>query len=1046
MNKHDKRSGQERKRFVAENIDKPVAWLADQLGVSTRTIDTIKSTLRGGKITGREQEALERRRYVAEHMDDSNVAIRAHLGISTRAISGIKSDIRGGRTKNDGTLSKENSSPAVPKNAFDAWLAEIVRKKFELKRPPATIATLHKVLVKGLPKTLKDHKKDVTKGRIYQELEEIFWKGRAPLLRDAINAGYSPTELYELLKNQMGDRLTPPKWVVEAKYEYMKGLSRAPREKEMFSLPGILRVPIGDVPSQSLPETSFEKPFHALHQKDGDRFRVALISAPQLGLAYDPDIELNLTRCGIAAARKDKCDALVIAGGLFRIMWQKTAGPNRLLIDLAMGSEVDIESIATSYRDRMREIIESGSFDPIFVTAKERFIDLLRGWYKVLTRPDKTPEFNGPIYVVLAPDDLGLVRRMAYFELLYKQNQELSQAIAEKSLLVKIAAEAHVYKTSIAHDGTKAEILAAEKAYNFAKEEAEKVAENLSRLRMTNLDPTQNIKVYKQALSYLLHEIKKHIPGWKVIGQNTAYVKFGKSKHVIKFVSGDSSNPHLDELGSYGPAQRQGKLPALTISSSPRTVYPRKTTRENYLDGSMEGTVSFAEAPMLVDKKAILAKTDGNKVPHPAVKAVGDSMFNGGMTIIKIDPDFGVSPDFINAEAVRRIASPGGRPVLPPVKRLWLMVATDLHFGGSMRVFLKRPSGIPIGLTEAVFELMQKWGLDKNGVAPVAGLFVCDDITHGNHFGTHVRPHYNVLPLAQVSTQVENDLKQLPTDPKEREKKMRKMISQGIDQMRFSPPHYLTGQFQEVFHGFIRPYPDVFKGILLAGKQANLTIKGVSDYARTDSDMRDLGAISFGSGNHATKTTEGMLHEGVMVAETLRMRLWDDPDLAGMNLDRLISAPLFQDTGIAYGTIKVGETGYTWGVHVSGTPPKRDSWKDTLHGWVQVNRQRGNPSSILNGVSILHMTGDKHFFSGALAGNDVYVMGPSSTHTDSYAETAGGLTENNCGVAFVGLPIEGPDSGEISIVHLTREPLQRYITSGEPFPWDKLLPDNVLKK
>ncbi|MCR4334056.1 MAG: hypothetical protein NUV60_03555 [Patescibacteria group bacterium] len=928
--------------------------------------------------------------------------------------------------------------------AFNSWITDKIEAKMRLKRPPVSLDILRKTLIKELPAALSTHRDEITKTRLYAELDAIFWEDRKDLLVHAVKAKYSSAKLHMVLKKQLGNRTVPPEWVVEAKFQDMKGRTSAPRE-ETVNLPGILRVPFTDAPPYSLEETSHSKPFHALPKNKSDRFRIALISAPQLGLAYDPDIVRNLTRSGISAARKMRCDALVISGGLFRLTWQKTTGPNRLLDDLVTGTEIDIESMAANYRDRVAEILKKGEFGPIFTTAYERFKDLLRGWYKIMVRPDGRPEFDGPVYIVLSPDELGLVRRMAYFELLYLQNQELREAEAEANVRAKLAAEAHVYLTDTRHSGSKTAMNEAQRAYEEVEGESRDASRLVSRMRMTNLDPTQNRRVYDQALSYLIHEIEKHMPNTKVIDQNSAHVIFGKNASIIKFVSGgDSNNPYYDELGSYGPAQRKGNLPSLTVVSHPRSVYMRKTSRENYLSGSMLGTVGFVEAPMLIDKGPILDRTRGTRIKLPVVKAVADPMFNGGMLVIKIDSDLGITPDFISAEAVRKISAPRRGPSPAPADKLWLMVATDMHFGGSMRVFLHRPSGMPIGLTEAVFELMQKSGLSRGGATPVAGLFVCDDILHGNHFGTHMRPHYHWRSFAEILADNEQKLRRIRTirDLKVREGEERKLYRELMDQVKSRPPDYLTGQFQELFHGLIRPYPDIFKGILLAAKRAKVVVRGVSDFSNVPNDMRDVGVINFGSGNHATKTTDGMLHEGAIVAEILRMRLAGDPDLAGLDLDRLIRWPLFQDLGIAYGTLKVGD-GYEWGLHISGTPPKRDSWKDVLHGWVAVNRARGNPSSVLDEKSIVHITGDKHFFAGAFAGGDVYVMGPSSTHTDGFAEIAGGLAENNAGVAFIGLPAEGPDAGEISVVHLTPTTVQKYLTSGEPFPWDEFLPDSV---
>lgn len=927
---------------------------------------------------------------------------------------------------------------------FNSWLVKAIGEQMRLRKPPRSIAELKIALRDALPKHLAAHKRKISKAHIVEKFNEIFWKGRVNLVRDAVKAGYTPVQFREQLGKQLGDRPVPTEWIIAARFLDMKGHSKAPRELSA-DLPGILRVPLTEAPRYSLEETSYAKPFHALADSKSEQFSFALISAPQVGLAFDPDIVQNRVRCGISAARKSRCDALVISGGLLRLSWQKTTGPNRLLVDLVMGTELDVESMAESYRGRVLEIIEKGSFEPIFTTAVESFIDLLHGWYTLMMRPGKRPEFEGPVYVVLSPDELGLVRRMAYFELLYMQSRELREAEAKESVLAKLAAEALVHLSSVRHTGTRKEIAAAEQAYQDAENDFQMSSRQKHRLRMTHLNPFQNRRVYDQALSYLIHEIEKHLPNAKVIDQNSAFIRFGASEHIIKIVSGgDSNNPYYDELGSYGPTQRKGNLPSLTLVSHPRAVYPRKTSRENYLKGSMLGTVGFAEAPVLVDSNAILERTRGSRVPLPIVKAVSDPMFEGGMYIVTIDPVFGVTPEFIRSDAIARIAAPRRGPPAPPAKKIWLMVPTDPHFGGGMRLFLRRPSGLPIAVTEAVFEMLYSWGLNKNGITPIVGMFFCDDLLQGNHIDTHTKPHYNKRIYAKMLAESEQALKSLRAvrDPKQREELMRTMFLRSIDQVKHRPPDYLTGQFEELFHGLIRPYADVFRGTLLAAKQAGVVVSGVSDAQNTPEDTRDVGLINWGSGNHARKTTFGMLHEGVIVAENLRMRLSAEPQLAGMDLDRLIKAPLSQDQSTGYGKLRVGG-GYEWGLHVCGTPPKRDSWKDVLHGWVAVNRQRGNPSTMLDGSAIVHITGDKHFFAGAFAGGDVYVMGSSSTHTDAFADIANGLPPNNAGIAFIGLPIDGPDAGVICVKHLTPTVLQHYLTTGIPFPWDEFLPDRV---
>lgn len=957
----------------------------------------------------------------AKHSLKSAVAaIKIELG------QDVRPDVLGMRKRALGLAFGESDAGSVAKPPSD-WLARGVISALSAKRPPANLKSLAKRIVAGLSKQLAGKAGEITEAGLLEELDELYWSaaGRADMLTNAIKAGYDAKTLHKLLgEHWYGSTPLPPLWVLVEKLKAMHGRVSAPRMVAK-AIPGILRAPIANARPYALGGTSFKEPLHALPEHGGTHLQVDVIAAPQLGLPYDPDIERNLLRSGFSAARKAGSHAIVMGGGLFRLSWLKTSGPNRLLADLVTGAEADVESIDRTYRDEMTRIIESGSFEPIFLTALEQFNELLRGWYKITRRPGNRPEFEGPVYIILNPDDLGLVRRMAYFELLYQQHLKMLEAQANARLLAKLAAEAFQHGTP--EQAAKAEA------------EAEDAARLASRFRMSNLDPTQNRRVYDQALSYLIERIEANVANAKVVDQNSAFLRFGASAHVLKFVSaGESANPYYGELANYGPTQRRGEMPAYTVVMHPRAVYPRKTSRENYLEGSMLGTVGAAEAPMLVDPGPILERTRGTRVHLPVTKAVADPMFNGGMLRVGIHPELGVTADFLSVETVRTFAAPR-QGTVPATKRCYLMVATDRHFGGSMQTTLKQASGLPMSLTDAVFELIRKDGMAEGGIAPVAGLFICDDILHGNHFGTHTRPHYDRRPYADILREADRVFAGLAdARPALREKRLRALAIDLMNQLRVRVPDFLTGQMEELFP-FLRANKDVIKGMLLYAKNIGVSVRGVGQIMGKVTDMRDTGLINLGSGNHFTKTTLGMLHEGPVVAELIRAELRGDPALAGLDLDRLIRAPLFQDQAIGYGSLQVAD-GYTWGLHVTGTPPKRDSWIDTLHGWVQVNRQRGNPSSVLDRMSIVHVCGDKHFSAGAFAGGDLYVMGSSATHTDGFAEIAGGLTENTAGVDFIGLPVDGPDSGDIRIVHLTPGVIQRFLLSGETFPWDDLLP------
>ena len=472
----------------------------------------------------------------------------------------------------------------------------------------------------------------------------------------------------------------------------------------------------------------------------------------------------------------------------------------------------------------------------------------------------------------------------------------------------------------------------------------------------------------------------------------------------------------------------------------------RETAREDYLHGSMTErmSVGFVEAPMLVDPMPIFERTRGTKVNLPVVKTASDPMFAPGMLLVTLDPVLGANPDMLPAEAVRKLGAPQrGRPPAHG-KYMWWMLSTDMHFGAANRLLLMRPTGIPIGISEAVFELMLRSGLSPSGAAPVVGFIAADDLVQGNHFGTHLRPHHNRRTNAAVLDETDMRLAELSGLPAaEKVERLHAIVTELARQISVRTPDHLGSQLAEMREGFLIPYRTVFAGILTAAKEAGIQVRGVSHYTKETSDLRDVGLINFGSGNHATKTVDGMIYEGDVVAAFLRESLRNERELKGLDLGALIRGPLFQDRSIGYGRIMAGDDGYEWGLHVSSSPPSRDSWEDVLHGWVVRNKRIGNPSGVLEHCATLHVTGDKHFFATAFAGNDLYVMGSSATHTDAFAYMAGGLPENNAGVTFIGLPVDGPDAAEMSVVHLKPKLIQDYLTSGKAFPWKDFLPHAV---
>ena len=83
----------------------------------------------------------------------------------------------------------------------------------------------------------------------------------------------------------------------------------------------------------------------------------------------------------------------------------------------------------------------------------------------------------------------------------------------------------------------------------------------------------------------------------------------------------------------------------------------------------------------------------------------------------------------------------------------------------------------------------------------------------------------------------------------------------------------------------------------------------------------------------------------------------------------------------------------------------------------------------------------EHFFAAVSTRYAYYHMCAAGTHTDPYGER--GFPPNNTGVSFVGLPVNGPDSGPILLRTLRVEHIREYFKKNQKIDWDVFLPNPV---
>jgi hypothetical protein len=330
---------------------------------------------------------------------------------------------------------------------------------------------------------------------------------------------------------------------------------------------------------------------------------------------------------------------------------------------------------------------------------------------------------------------------------------------------------------------------------------------------------------------------------------------------------------------------------------------------------------------------------------------------------------------------------------------------------------------------------------------PAHFYIVNDDWTQGNHFDTHKQPDQHSMSYAKLEKFISDRVRNIKSCDRANIKRARKVLDELhmfiLDQVRSRGADWLQDQMIQVLERHLEPNIDFFNAMLANDLRAKLVLKGVSEHTGAKYDARDVGFINCGTGNHIARTVEDNLTEGFIYADKIRTMLRSMPRWQqGMDgfLEKAVTAPLYGNKFFAWGTVKaVG--GYEWGLEFRSDPPRMSSWSDPLLGAVKNDATRGDYGKFMTGRVTLKTYGDKHFFAAVSTENVFYHMCASGTHTDPYGER--GFPPNNTGVSFVGLPVDGPDSGPILLRTLRVEHIREYFNKNLKINWDLFLPNPV---
>lgn len=825
-----------------------------------------------------------------------------------------------------------------------------------------------------------------------------------------------------------------PEKVLEEKAKFLTGVNDSHATARFVA--GLGRLSTEDLPPDAelfeFPKNSYSNPFVITA---GEEWIMAIINGPNIGIKHNRLIKDNPVRRALSDAQRRGDAAVVITNGLFMDL-KKAAGAIKAYRAQVSGLRVKVEHLPLSYQDEARRILRDKPLNEIiFMPMEARFLGFLDAWNKITHRPDGSPEFTGTVLYPLGYNEEELINSAAYHEVRY------ITILKQEELAVRIS----LTKSSL-KDAYK------QGKQRLIKKFSRELDELIQRRAMTIISNVseQDLERRRRRLRALLaKKLEEVIPNCKVVSQGSFYLDIGGHSVEINIPGNISiTDHHLAAYGDeYGAKVFRNALARTVVICHPCALNYRMVGRDDYTDGQRDSATVHV-APICVDDAFLRDQLkDSTKAVHPISKVLRSEQFKPGVLVLSrvnglVSGDAFPIAKLDDTANVANFVYP-----YPETKYIWVAEMTDLHFGGRSREHVwDQKNKRFLGVSEAVVEMMRFNGLLENNF-PVHLLTINDDLTQGNHYETHKQPDPREMPYIGIErwmSERQEEIGQLA----------KKGDSAGVIQLTLDIAKFNLGQFLvrgldwvqpqmlEVFTRLIDPNLDFFSAILGKALDSHLVFRGISDIARAPYDARDLGAISFGTGNHFESSVDKTLTEGIFYAYYARALLsklprWEKhPDF----LERHVRAPLEGNAYFAWGTVKA-PGGYEWALNFMSSPARLSSWSDPLGAVINNDRARGDFAGHMKGRVTLRTYGDKHFFAAANTPYSIYFMCAANTHTDRYGHH--GFPPNNTGVGFVGLPADGPDAGPPLFRLLKYDYIRDWFAKPRPLNWAKLLPNPV---
>ena len=905
---------------------------------------------------------------------------------------------------------------------------------------------------------------------IQQEFKDFFAEGGHRFTMTSLRAKF-PELLWSKERNALLEQYISESWDLDGfykQYEYLskelvdarvqKRRGRGAQKKPAEHISGLFRlIPEGaKVKPFTIPLSDIKKP---VVMKSDDANGLMLIHAPSIGLPYVGHMAQNPLRCALEFAERERMTVL-FTGGLFHMRLKQAHGNTQNYRARTSSMDIDMEIFPVDYRETVKKGIEDGEGDfPIFVSLFEGLETLLSGVKKIFRHSAEGgggARFTTPMYYVPGAMEEMLITIGAYHEIRYRVFQrrgELGSDLRELNALIRPLQKEleKLIKGEVSEGGFRAKLEKLEEQMNAIEKKLEAKRRELSKTIITNTHDQDNIHAYEKVRSFILAKLEDAMPGVKIAGYVSGFVKYKDVVIEVAPVGGETVSVGLSDkyIQSAGTDRtRYGTLPdAILLANqySPHFAYTYITQVKSENKKTMRLDVPVMILPTSIDGEYVGRKFKERSLFGGQTKVqqmVGHPLFKPGIVVLDR-----VSGNWTCAcyeiAAIQHLGGPLAKGETwakrkGSEKYLNGFNASDLHFGHPWMATIFDPKGKRLlDQSSAVIEIFRK----NKGFGRFHFSLHQDDLLQGLNFPNYNQPHANLLGFGDYQEYVKSAGKA----PLSEGEYLRHVLLQKVRTGSYREQE----QLQMLFDMFLRPNRDFFADVILTHLKSGVNFSGVSALEGEPYSSKDLGVVSFPNGNHHRNTPVkggASIGEGMIVAETLKAYLSSYP-AAKSFADRLftlennlVRAPMHGQEFLGLGVVDT-KKGAKFGLHMSGHPAR----KGPANGYPLENAARNVVSrGDFNGIfqpceTEIIGVGDIHKAAVLWGPKLFYYSCPAATANDPYGDK--GFAQSHLGCLVVSYPVEGVRKAPIRFTFLMNSWIESYFEKPFPVYIEKLIPN-----